>query len=574
MKKYIKYIKNNWKSTIIAPLFMMLDAIGSIMQPLLISKIIDVGIANGDITYIIKMGILMIFFSLLVMFCGFGCMYFSSKAAYGFAYNLREDMIKKIQDFSFSNINKFKTSSLITRLTNDVTIISNLFQMMLRIVVRAPFMFIGGIIMALFISKRLTLLLVVLIPILSLIVFFVLKKTAPLFNKVQESIDKVNASIRESLKGIRVIKSFVRESFHKEKFEKVNNNLKEVSINSFNKIIVMSPIISLIMNTSVAIILFFGAKEAIGGNIEVGALTSFISYIMMVLSSLIMMSMVFMNFARAKASSDRILEVLEETPDITSVNGIKEKVKVEKITFDINSFTFKEASSPSLKNIKFEVHKGDRVAIIGSTGCGKSTLVNLIPRFYDVEDGKILINDINIKDFDLKNLRDLVGMVLQENRLFKGTIRENILWGKKDATEEELKHALEVAQINDYVLSLNDKYDSIVEQRGTNFSGGQKQRLCIARALIKKPQILILDDSVSALDATTEANLTKALNKEFKKMIVFNVTQRISSCKNADYILVMENGTITDIGTHEELLKKSKVYQEISNSQKEVLQDA
>lgn len=574
MKKYIKYIKNNWKSTIMAPLFMMLDAVGSIVQPLLAAKIIDVGIANKDINYIIKMGVLMIIFSFVVMICGFLCMYFSSKAAYGFAYNLREDMIKKIEEFSFSNINKFKTSSLITRLTNDVTIISNLFQMMLRIVVRAPFMFIGGIIMALFISKRLTTLLVVLIPILSFIVFFVLKKTAPLFNKVQDSIDKVNASIRESLKGIRVIKSFVRESYQKEKFEKVNKNLQEVSITSFSKIIVMGPMISLIMNVSVALVLYFGAKEGVLGNIEVGSLTSFISYIMMVLSSLIMMSMVFMNFARAKASSDRILEVLEEIPDITSVNGITDKVKVEKITFDINSFTFKKASSPALKNIKFEVKKGDRVAIIGSTGCGKSTLVNLIPRFYDIDDGKILINDINIKDFDLKNLRDLIGMVLQENRLFKGTIRENILWGRKDATEEELIKALETSQINDYILTLDDKYDSVVEQRGANFSGGQKQRLCIARALIKKPQILILDDSVSALDATTEMNLTKALNKEFKKMIVFTVTQRISSCKNADYILVMENGTITDIGTHDELLKKSKVYQEINNSQKEVLQDA
>lgn len=574
MKKYIKYIKNNWKSTIMAPLFMMLDAVGSIVQPLLASKIIDIGIANKDINYIIKMGVLMIIFSFVVMICGFLCMYFSSKAAYGFAYNLREDMIKKIEEFSFSNINKFKTSSLITRLTNDVTIISNLFQMMLRIVVRAPFMFIGGIIMALFISKRLTTLLVVLIPILSFIVFFVLKKTAPLFNKVQDSIDKVNASIRESLKGIRVIKSFVRESYQKEKLEKVNKNLQEVSITSFSKIIVMGPMISLIMNVSVALVLYFGAKEGVLGNIEVGSLTSFISYIMMVLSSLIMMSMVFMNFARAKASSDRILEVLEEIPDITSVNGITDKVKVEKITFDINSFTFKEASRPALKNIKFEVKKGDRVAIIGSTGCGKSTLVNLIPRFYDIDDGKILINDINIKDFDLKNLRDLIGMVLQENRLFKGTIRENILWGRKDATEEELIKALETSQINDYILTLDDKYDSVVEQRGTNFSGGQKQRLCIARALIKKPQILILDDSVSALDATTEMNLTKALNKEFKKMIVFTVTQRISSCKNADYILVMENGTITDIGTHDELLKKSKVYQEINNSQKEVLQDA
>ena len=574
MKKYIKYIKNNWKATILAPLLMMLDAIGSIVQPLLASKIIDIGIANGDTNYIIKMGIIMIACSLVVMICGFGCMYFSSKAAYGFAYNLREDMITKIQDFSFSNINKFKTSSLVTRLTNDVTVISNLFQMILRIVVRAPFMFIGGIIMALFLSKRLTLLLAVMIPLLTILVIFILKKTAPLFNKVQSSIDKVNAVIRESLKGIRVIKTFVREDYQKEKFEKANANLQKVSINSFGKIIVLGPLISLIMNTAVAAVLWFGAKEALNGHIEVGELTSFIIYIMMVLSSLIMMSMVFMNFARAKASSDRILEVINEEPDIKSENGIKEKIKVEKITFNINSFTFKEASSPSLKNIKFEVNKGDRVAIIGSTGSGKSTLVNLIPRFYDVEDGEILINGTNIKNFDLKTLRDLIGMVLQENRLFKGTIKENILWGKKDATNEELKHALSVAQIDDYVETLEDKYNAVVEQRGSNFSGGQKQRLCIARALIKKPQILILDDSVSALDATTEANLTNALNKEFKKMIVFTVTQRISSCKNADYVIVMENGTITDMGTHEELLKTSKVYKEINNSQQEVLLDA
>lgn len=574
MKKYIKYIKNNWTATILAPFLMMLDAVGSIIQPFLASRIIDIGIANKDTNYIIKMGIVMIIFSFVVMICGFGCMYFSSKAAYGFAYNLREDMMKKIQEFSFSNIHKFKTSSLVTRLTNDVTVISNLFQMMLRIVVRAPFMFIGGIVMALFLSKKLTLLLLVMIPILTILVIVVLKKTAPLFNKVQESIDKVNSCIRESLKGIRVIKSFVRESYQREKFNKVNTDLQKVSINSFGKIIILGPLISLIMNASVAIILWFGAKEALNGSIEIGELTSIIIYIMMVLSSLIMMSMVFMNFARAKASSDRILEVLEETPDITSTNGIKEKTKVEKIKFNINSFKFKEASEPTLTNIKFEVNKGDRVAIIGSTGSGKSTLVNLIPRFYDVDDGEILINDINIKDYDLTTLRNLVGMVLQENRLFKGTIKENILWGNKNASIEELNHALETAQIKDFVYSLDDKYDSVVEQRGSNFSGGQKQRLCIARALIKKPQILILDDSVSALDATTESNLTKALNKEFKKMIVFTVTQRISSCKNADYVIVMENGTITDMGTHSELLKTSKVYKEINNSQQEVLIDA
>ncbi len=574
MKKYVKYVKNNWTPTILAPILMMIDAVGSIVQPYLMANIIDIGIATGDTSYIVKIGIIMIMCSLITMIGGFGCMFFSAKAAYGFSYNLREDLMNKIQEFSFSNINKFKTSSLITRLTNDVNVIANLFQMMLRIVVRAPFMFMGGIIMALFINKKLTLLLVVLIPILTLFVFGLLKKVSPLFEKVQKSIDKVNAVIRENLKGIRVIKSFVREDYQRNRFKEANESLKEISNRSFSKMILMGPVISLIMNLAVAGVLYFGAKEAILGNIEVGQLTSFIMYIMMTLSSLIMMSMVFMNFARAKASSDRILEVLNEEVDITSKEGIKEKIKVEKIKFDINSFTFKEASSPSLKDIKFEVSSGDRVAIIGSTGSGKSTLINLLPRFYDVEDGKITFNDINIKDFDLENLRDMIGMVLQENRLFKGTIKENLLWGNKNASIKDLEHACKVAQIHDYIKGLEDGYESKVEQRGTNFSGGQKQRLCIARALVKKPQILIMDDSVSALDATTEANLTKALNEEFKKMIVFTITQRISSCKNADYILVMENGLITDIGTHEELMKKSKVYQEINNSQQEVLIDA
>ncbi len=575
MKRYFKYVKGNWFATIISPILMMLDVLGTMVQPLLMAKIIDIGIINGDSNYIIKIGLVMILFSILTMICGFLCMYFSAKAAYGFSYNLRADLISKIQMFSFANINKFKTSSLITRLTNDINILSNLYQMLLRIVVRAPLMFIGGLIMALFINKRLSLILVVMIPILFIFVVFLIKKVAPLFDKVQSSIDDVNSSIRENLKGIRVIKAFVRENYQRKRFGNANNRLTDISINSYSKIIILSPFMLVFMNFSVASVLWFGGKIASLGGIEIGSLTSFISYIMMILSSLVMMSMVFMNFARASASSKRILEVLDEDVDIKNAsNGIKD-INCDLISYNVNSFAYKDSSGEKvLKNIKFDVKKGDKVAIIGSTGSGKSTLINLLPRFFDVDDGEILIDNVNIKEYDLFALRDSIGMVLQENRLFSGTIKSNILWGNGNASMNDIIKACKVAQIDDFIQGLDDKYDSKVEQRGTNFSGGQKQRLCIARALLKKPKILVLDDSVSALDATTEANLTNALKKNFADTTTFIITQRISSCKSADYVIVMDNGCITDIGKHEDLLKSSTVYQEINNSQQEVLTNA
>ena len=576
MKRFVKYVKGNWLYTIMAPIFMMIDAIGSIVQPFFMAKIIDVGIATGDVNYIVRMGIFMILIALGTMVSGFLCMYFSAKAAYGFAYNIRRDMMEKIQDFSFYNINKFKTSSLITRLTNDVLVVSQLFQMMLRIVIRAPFMFIGGTIMALLLNAKLSLILVVLIPILFIAVLIVLKMVAPLFEKVQKGIDKVNAVIRENLKGIRVIKSFVREDYMKERFNNANDELTDISIKSFGKIIVMMPLVSLVMNLAVAAIIWFGSIIAGNGGIEVGAISSFISYIMMILSSLIMMSMVFMNFARAKASSDRIMEVLEEIPDIRNSTKASDKViKKGDISFNVLDFSFKDATSEEvLNNVKFDVKAGDMVAIIGGTGSGKSTLVNLIPRFYDVSNGYVKVDGIDVKDYDIKTLRDSVGFVLQENRLFKGTIKENIKWGKSDATDEEVIHACRVAQIDEFIDSLPDKYESIVEQKGTNFSGGQRQRLCIARALIKKPKILILDDSVSALDSTTEAKLTRALHEEFKDTTVLIITQRISSCKKCDYVVVMDNGEVVGIGPHDELIKDNLVYKEINDSQQEVLEDA
>lgn len=569
MKKLMKYLKGNWVYAILAPIFIMVDSLGMIVQPYFISKIIDVGIANKDVPYIIRTGIFMAIFAILSMLGGYLAMFFSSRAAFGFGANLRQDMINKIQEFSFSNINKFSTSSLITRLTNDVEVLVQIVQMMLRMLIRSPFMLISGVFMMLTMSPKISLIFLLLIPVLAILMIVVIKKAFPLFRKVQTRIDKVNSVIRENLLGSRVVKSFVREDFENKRFDKANNDLKEITIKGNVLMVTLMPTVMLIMNLAVAAVLAIGGS----GLIEVGTISASITYMSMTLMSLVMLSMVFMNFSRAKASYDRITEVLDEKPDIKDKeNASFEEIKQGLVEYDVEKFDFADSEGESiLRNIHFTAKPGQSIAIIGSTGTGKSTLVNLMPRFYDVTKGSVKIDGKDVRDYDLKVLRHGIGMVLQENRLFSGTIEENIRWGKKDATMEEIKHACKVAQIDDYIEALSDGYQSHVEQRGTNFSGGQKQRLAIARALVKKPKILILDDSVSALDATTENNLRAALNEEFKDTTIFYIVQKISSCKTMDKVLVMDDGTIVGEGTHEELLKNNKVYQEINNSQQEVM---
>ena len=569
MKQFSKYMKGNIISAILAPIFIIVDSLGMVVQPYFLSQIIDVGIANNDINYIIKTGIIMAVFAIFAIMGGFLAMYFSSKAAYGFGANLRKDMVSKIQEYSFSDINKFSTSSLITRITNDVEMVVNLVQMLLRMFIRAPFMLVAGVVMMLWLSPKVSTIFLVIIPILGILMYIVIKKAFPLFKLVQAKIDKVNSVIRENLIGARVVKSFVREDFENQRFEKANTELMTTFIKSFRIMLLLMPSVMLIMNLAVAAVLAIGGS----GQIEVGTISASVTYMTMTLMSLIMLSMVFMNFSRAKASMDRISEVLNEEPDIENKeNATYKKIEKGKVEYNIESFEFKDSEGePILENIRFTIQPGETVAIIGSTGTGKSTLVNLIPRFYDVTKGYVKIDDIDVRDYDIKTLRDSIGMCLQENRLFEGTIESNIKWGKEDATEEEIKNACKIAQIDEYIESLENKYKTHVEQRGTNFSGGQKQRIAIARAVIKNPKILILDDSVSALDSTTELNLRKALKENFKETTTFLIVQKISSCKEADKVLVIDDGTLVGFGTHEELIKNNKIYQEISNSQKEIM---
>ena len=564
-----KYMKGNWKYAILAPLCILIDTIGMMIVPQITSNVIDVGIKTNDVNYIINQGIIAVLGAVICMIGGFFAMYFSAKASYGFGANLRQDLINKIQEFSFANINKFTTSSLITRLTNDVEVLVNLVQMCLRMLIRTPIILVGGILMLYLTSKDIAKLFFALIPILVILILTVLVKAFPMFRKVQEKIDKVNSVIRENLVGARVVKSFVREDFENERFEDANEGLKDITIKSFGIMIVMMPMVSLIMNIAIALVLWIGSS----GTVEAGALSAAITYMMMALTSLMMLSMVFMNFSRAKASKDRIEEILNEVPDIKNKeNAVNNKIEKGEVEYNIESFEFADSHGEAiLENIKFKVNAGEMVAIIGSTGTGKSTLVNLMPRFYDVTKGEVKIDGIDVRDYDLTVLRDSIGMVLQENRLFEGTIEENIKWGKKDATLEKVKEACKIAQIDEYIESLPEKYNSHVEQRGANFSGGQKQRLCIARALIKKPKILILDDSVSALDSTTENNLRRALKEEFKDTTIFMIVQKISSCREVDRVLVVDDGTIVGNGTHEELIQNNDIYKEIYESQKEVM---
>lgn len=567
MRKIIKYINGSWPLVFLAPLLMVLEVMCDLMQPTLMSEIVDVGIASGEISLVWSTGLKMLGVALLGIIGGAGCTILSSKASFDSAARLRQGMFDKIQTFSFKEIDKLQTSSLITRLTNDVTILQQTLRAVLCMMVRAPLSCIGGLVMAVAISQELSVIFVVAMPVLAIAVIFVALRTFPMFAKMQQKIDRVNTVMRENLLGVRVIKAFVGQEKEKQRFQGANEDLMNWALQAMNRMIVLMPIVTAVMNFSVVALLWFGGNLVNAGRLEVGKIMAFMTYLMQVLSSLMMAVMMMMQFSRAKVAADRCAEVLNTEPSIADPAQPKD-VKDFTVRFDHVNFSYNDTDpEPVLKDITFTAKPGQRVGIIGNTGSGKSTLVSLIPRLYDVTDGSVSIGGTDVRDLDMDALRRHIGVVLQESTLFSGDIESNLRWGGENCAEERLRSALDDAQATEFVSKLPDGLHAVVEQRGKNFSGGQKQRLSIARTFAKEPDILILDDSTSAVDTETEAKLQQALRRRVGRGVTFIIAQRISAIADSDLILVMEDGAIVGQGTHQELIRNNEVYRGIVASQ-------
>ena len=570
MKRWYKYIKPYLSSFILGPLGMIVEVIGEMFMPLLLAELIN-SANNGTLTVGKSIGLAcgLIGIVLLMMSGGVAGAYFGSKASVNFAADLRKDMYKKVQQYSFANIDKFSTGSLVTRMTNDVTQIQNFVNMLLRMALRSPGMFIGGIVMAIYLKPSLAVILAVTMPLMMITIFFLIKLGFPRFEKLQSRVDKLNSTVRENVTNVRVVKSFVREGYETEKFEEDNAALKDTALSAVKVLIWASPVMNIFMYATVIAVIWSGHNIVLVGGMEVGDLSAFITFTTMILSSLMMVSMLFMFASRAIASGKRICEVLDEKIDINDTNSSAEHVVSRgDIEFKNVSFRYyKNSEEAVLDKINLKIKAGSTVGIIGSTGCGKTTLVSMIPRLYDADDGEILVDGVNVKDYSLVNLRDGIGMVLQKNLLFSGSIAYNLRWGNSDATDEEMLRAAEHSASHKFVTTFTDGYETILDKGGMNLSGGQKQRLCIARALLKKPKILILDDSTSAVDTATEAQIRSAFATDLSDCTKIIIAQRISSVKDADSIIVMNDGRITGIGTHDELLQNNEEYSEIYYSQ-------
>ena len=570
LKRWLNYAKPYTRYFIIGPLCMIVEVIGEIVLPRIYASIIDTGVKTENVTYIVIACAIMVLTAILMMTGGIGGAYFASKASVNFAADVRRDVYAKIQQFSFANIDRFSTGSLVTRLTNDVTQVMNMINMMMRMCLRAPGMLIGALIASISLSPDLAKVLAVTIPLLVIIQFIVIRIGYPRFQNMQKKIDVLNNRIQEDLTNERVIKSFVREDYENGRFRDTNTDLKNTTLSALNVMVTMMPAMMLMMNLTSLAVIWFGGKMVINTQMSVGDLSSFITYITQILMSLMMLTMIFMNSSRALASAKRISEVLDEKIDLNDEAAACPDldVKAGKVEFRNVSFRYyKTSPGKVLDNINLTINPGETVGVVGSTGCGKTTLVSMIPRLYDVDDGEVLVDGVNVRDYNLNRLRTGVGMVLQKNVLFSGTIAENLRWGDDHATDEQLVSASESAQADGFIRSFADGYDHVLDQGGSNVSGGQKQRLCIARALLKKPKILILDDSTSAVDTATEARIREAFATSLKNSTKIIIAQRISSVIDADKIVVLDDGRITGIGTHEELLRNNREYQEIYYSQ-------
>ncbi len=563
-----KYMNKYKKQFFIALIFLTLETMGDLIQPTIMSKIIDNGVEQGDMNYVLKLGGLMFLMTALGASCAVVRNIVSSRVSQSFGADLREDLYIKIQGFSFDNIDEFHDASLITRLTNDVNQIQNFSHGMMRVFVKAPILGLGAIVMAFILNPKMALILLGAVPVVGIVIALNLKISYPIFTKIQKALDKVNGVMREYLAGIRVVKAFNRFDYEQERFRKVNEDLKDITLKGMRIVAIFNPIVALAVNIGIVLVLWVGGLRVNVGNMEVGKIMAFINYMTQVLFALMIMTRVLNMYIRAKASAERIGEVFKAENTIltkdnpTSIKNAKGKLEFENVYFRYNS-----GSRYVLEDIDFSAKPGETLAIIGSTGSGKSTLINLIPRFYDVTKGKIKIDGIDIRDVSLNELREKIAIVPQKVLLFTGSIKDNIKWGDKDATDEEVEMVAQIAQAHDFVMSFNEGYDTYLGQGGVNLSGGQKQRISIARALIKRPTILILDDSTSAVDLITERNIRKGLKEYLKDTTTILIAQRITSVMDADKILVMDRGKIVGTGAHEELMRDCEVYQDIYHSQ-------
>lgn len=571
MNRWMKYIRPYLPFFILGPLCMIIEVIGEVVMPKLLAIVINQA-NRGELSVGSSLGVmgLMILTAAVMMIGGVGGAYFGAKASVNFAADLRADAFAKVQTYSFANIDKFSTGSLVTRLTNDVTQVQNFVNMVLRMALRAPGMLVAALIMAISLKPSLSVVLAVSIPLLLLTIGLIIKTGFNRFSRQQKKIDALNSTVQESITNVRVVKSFVREDYEVEKFKTANSDLKEAGFSAMKLMIFISPIMTLVMNFTVLAVIWFGGSIVLENGMEIGDLSAFISYTTQILSSLMMVTMLLMFSSRALASARRIREVLDEKVDLTDENAQHPDLTLKKgkIEFKNVSFRYYKHSEESVLNqINLTIEAGSTVGIIGSTGCGKTTLVSLIPRLYDTDEGEVLVDGVNVKDYSLTNLRDGVGMVLQKNTLFSGTIAENLRWGNPNAGDEEMRAAAENAQADKFVSSFTDGYDSMLERGGRNVSGGQRQRLCIARTLLKKPKIIILDDSTSAVDTATEAQIRRAFRDELKDSTKIIIAQRIGSVMDADAIIVMNEGAIVGMGNHNDLLANCPEYKEIYESQ-------
>lgn len=570
MKRYWKYVRPYLSAFIIGPIMMIMEVVGEIVMPKLLADIIDNGVATGNYAYILSRGALMVLTALLMMAGGAGGAWFAAKACVSFTADLRKDTFDKIQEMSFANLDEFSTGSLVTRLTNDATQVQNFINMMLRMMLRAPGMLIGALIMAIVLNPRLATVLMVVIPVLVIVIIIVMRTAFPRFKAMQDKLDKLNTNVQEVLTSVRVIKSFVREDYEEVRFRTSNSNLKEGSLSALRVMILMMPIMSILMNATSLAVVWFGGNQIMEGTMAIGDLTAFITYITQILMSLMMVAFILLTSSRAIASMSRIREVLDAKIDINDADAKHKDAKVTRGDIEFKNVSFryyKNSEEKVLNNINLSFKAGTTVGIIGSTGSGKTTLVSMIPRLYDVDEGDVLVDGISVKDYSLTNLRDGVGMVLQKNVLFSGTVMENLKWGDEEATQEEILEAAEAARAAGFIDNMPSKYEEELEQGGVNVSGGQKQRLCIARALLKKPKILILDDSTSAVDTATEAKIRESFYGTLKDTTKIIIAQRISSVIEADEIVVMDDGVIVGCGSHCELMNSCEAYQEIYYSQ-------